>query len=136
MISKSTSQTMLSLLETVVTEGSGSNAKIPGYRIGGKTGTAQIIDGRYAQGKYIASFVAVAPIDDPKLAMLVVVDEPSAGTIYGGSVAAPVAKSILEETFSYLEIAPNITDESENQIMQMVQVPDVKSKTIGEAGKF
>ncbi len=136
-ISKSTSQTMLSLLETVVTEGSGSNAKIPGYRIGGKTGTAQkIIDGRYAQGKYIASFVAVAPIDDPKLAMLVVVDEPSAGTIYGGSVAAPVAKSILEETFSYLEIAPNITDESENQIMQMVQVPDVKSKTIGEAGKI
>ncbi len=51
-------------------------------------------------------------------------------------MAAPVAKSILEETFSYLEIAPNITDESENQIMQMVQVPDVKSKTIGEAGKI
>lgn len=134
-ISKETSDTLLSLMETVVSEGSGSRAKVPGYRVGGKTGTAlKIIDGRYAQGKYIASFVGVAPIDDPQLVILVNVDEPS-GTYYGGTVAAPVAQSILEETFNYLEIPPQYTeDELEGNIPKVI-VPDLRNLLIGEAGR-
>lgn len=136
-ISKQTSDTMLSMMETVVTEGSGTRAIVPGYRIGGKTGTAEkVIDGVYAKGKYIGSFVAVAPIDDPKLAILVIVDDPSAGTHYGGSVAAPVAQAVLEETFNYLEIAPTISDEDEDEIMQNIQVPDVRNENIGDAGRI
>lgn len=136
-ISKQTSDTMLKLMESVVVDGSGSRAIIPGYRIGGKTGTAEKIqDGRYAKGKYIASFVAVAPIEDPKIAMLVVVDEPSAGTYYGSSVAAPVARNILEETFNYLEIPPQITDEDREKMTDIVQVPDLRNKNIGEAGRI
>ncbi len=135
-ISKETSDTMLSLMETVISDGSGANSYIPGYRIGGKTGTAQkIIDGRYRQGKYIGSFVAVAPIEDPKIALLVVVDEPS-GTYYGGSVAAPAAREIFEDTFNYLEIPPKYTKKEKEEIESLVKVPDVRNKKIGEAGKI
>ncbi|MDR7870087.1 MAG: stage V sporulation protein D [Tissierellaceae bacterium] len=134
-VSKETSDTMLSLMETVVSDGSGSRAKVSGYRVGGKTGTAQkIIDGRYAQGKYIASFIGVAPIDDPKVVILVIVDEPG-GTYYGGSVAAPVAKNILEEIFNYLEIPPQFDDKDLEQNIQNVVVPDLRNLIIGEAGK-
>lgn len=135
-ISKETSDTMLSLLETVVSDGSGSRAYIPGYKVGGKTGTAQKVEGKgYKQGAYIGSFVAVAPIENPKIAMLVVVDEPQ-GTYYGGSVAAPVAKSILEDTFNYLEIPPKFTKEEKEEIEELVDVPDIRNKKIGEAGKI
>lgn len=135
-ISNETSETMLSMMETVVSEGSGNRAYIPGYRVGGKTGTAQkIIDGRYAQGKYIASFIGVAPIDNPQIVILVTVDEPSTGTYYGGSVAAPVAKNILEEIFNYLEIPPQYDEDEMNQSAQMIEVPDLKNMKIGDAGK-
>lgn len=134
-ISKTTSDSILKMMETVVSKGTGKNAYIPGYRVGGKTGTAQkIIDGKYAQGKYIGSFVAVAPVDDPQVAILVVVDEP-VGIYYGGSVAAPVAKSVLEETLQYLEIPPVFTDEEKEKIEEKVIVPDVRNKKIGEAGE-
>lgn len=135
-ISETTSKTMLDLLESVVTVGSGTRAQIPGYRVGGKTGTAQkVIDGRYAPNKYIGSFVAVAPIDDPKIAMIVIVDEPGTGVYYGGSVAAPIAKSILEETLNYLEIPPTYTDKDKDKIIGKVIVPDVRNRKIGDAGK-
>lgn len=135
-ISKETSDTMLSLLESVVKDGTGSRAYIPGYRIGGKTGTAQkIIDGRYAKGKYIGSFVAVAPIEDPQIVISVIVDEPGAGYNYGSITAAPAAKSILEDTFNYLEIPPKYTEEEKEMINQKTIVPDVRNKVIGEAGE-
>src|SRR5699024_9992757 len=135
-LSKETSDTMLSLMETVVSDGSGSRAQVPGYKIGGKTGTAQkIIDGRYAQGKYIGSFLAVAPTDEPRIAMLVIVDEPS-GQFYGGSTAAQVAQSIFEEIFNYLEIAHEIDKDSEEEIIDIVKVPDIRGKSIGEVGKI
>lgn len=135
-VSEKTSETMLSLMETVVTDGSGSRAYVPGYRVGGKTGTAQkVIDGIYAQGKYIGSFLAVAPIDDPKVAILVIVDEPS-GQYYGGSTAAPVAKSILEDIFNYYEIPPQYTDKDEDESLGIVILPDVRNKAVEEAGKI
>ncbi|WMM23361.1 penicillin-binding transpeptidase domain-containing protein [Tissierella sp. MB52-C2] len=135
-ISESTSKTMLELLENVVRDGTGTSAYIPGFRVGGKTGTAQkIIDGKYAPGKYIGSFVAVAPADDPKVAILVIVDEP-VGQYYGGTVAAPVAKSVLEETLSYLEVAPKFTKDEKEMVSETVTVPDIIGKNIGEAGKI
>src|SRR5699024_9122836 len=79
-LSEETSKDILGILETAVSDGTGNRAYVPGYRIGGKTGTAQkVIDGKYAPGKYISSFAAVAPADDPKIVVLVVVDEPSFG---------------------------------------------------------
>lgn len=95
------------ILKTVVTEGgTGVNAALDGYSVGGKTGTAQKIDksGTYAKGRYIASFVGVAPADHPELAILVVVDEPSQH--YGSIVAAPAFRQIALETLSYLNIPP------------------------------
>ncbi len=135
-LSEKTAGTMLKLMESVVAEGTGSNAYIPGFRVGGKTGTAQkIVDGRYVQGKYMASFIALAPANDPKIAVLVVIDEPSTGQYYGGTVAAPVAKNVINETLKYLETTPQFTEKEKEKIPDKVIVPDVRNMEIGEAGK-
>lgn len=135
-ISESTAKTLLELMEGVVSEGTGSNAYVPGYRVAGKTGTAQkIVDGRYAPGKYIGSFVAIAPADDPKIAVLVIVDEPK-GIYYGGSVAAPVAGDLIEETLTYLEVERKYTEEEKEKYENTEIVPDVRNMKIGEAGKI
>ena len=134
-ISEKTSETMLKVLEGVVKNGTGRKAYIPGYRVGGKTGTAlKIIDGRYAPGKYIASFGAIAPIDDPKLAVLVVIDEP-VGVYYGGTIAGPVVQSVIEESLNYLEVKPIFTEEEKGLIDEKIVVPDVRNKKINEVGK-
>lgn len=134
-ISKETSDALLSMMETVVSEGSGSRAQVPGYRIGGKTGTAlKIVDGIYAKGKYIASFVGVTPIEDPQFVILVNVDEPE-GVYYGGTVAAPVAQSVLAEIFNYLEMPPKFSDKELEGNIQKVVVPDLRNLMIGEAGR-
>jgi stage V sporulation protein D (sporulation-specific penicillin-binding protein) len=135
-ISKTTSDTMLNMMESVVSNGTGKNAYVPGYRVAGKTGTAQkIIDGRYAPGKYIGSFIAIAPANNPQIAILVIVDEP-VGIYYGGSVAAPVAAKVIEETLSYMEIKPEFTEEEKEKFEYIVKVPDVRNKKIGDAGKI
>lgn len=134
-ISESTAKTILKLMEGVVSEGTGSNAYVPGYRVAGKTGTAQkIVDGRYAPGKYIGSFIAIAPADDPKIAILVIVDEP-VGIYYGGSVAAPVAGKLIEETLNYMEVEKKFTEEEKKKFENTEIVPDVRNLTIGEAGR-
>ncbi|WFA09627.1 PASTA domain-containing penicillin-binding protein [Tissierella sp. Yu-01] len=135
-LAEKTSETMLKLLEGVVKDGTGRKAYIPGYRVGGKTGTAEkIIDGRYADGKYIASFGAIAPVDDPKIAVLIIIDEPS-GVYYGGTIAGPVAKSVIEDTLNYLEVEPKFTEDEKELIEQKIIVPDVRNKKIGDAGKL
>lgn len=135
-ISEGTAETLLKLMEGAVSEGTGSNAYVPGYRVAGKTGTAQkIIDGRYAPGKYIGSFVAIAPANDPKIAVLVIVDEPE-GIYYGGSVAAPIAGDLIEETLNYLEVSREFTEEEKEEFQYTEIVPDVRNLTIGEAGKI
>lgn len=136
-ISEETSKTLLQILESVVSEGTGKNAYVPGYKVGGKTGTAQkVIDGRYADGKYIASFAAVAPADDPKIAMLVVIDEPSNGAYYGGQIAAPVAAQVIKETLNYLGVDPEFTEEEEKENEnKTITVPDLMNKPITEASK-
>lgn len=96
-ISEKASRTLAEMLEGVVKEGSGKKAYIEGYKVGGKTGTAQKYeDGHIAQGKYVSSFVGFFPANNPKYLALIIVDEPT-GTYYGSAVAAPVAKEIFED---------------------------------------
>ncbi|MEN6471499.1 MAG: penicillin-binding transpeptidase domain-containing protein [Clostridiaceae bacterium] len=126
-ISEETSATVRAILESVVTEGSGRNAGIPGYRVGGKTGTAQKYEnGRVADGKLIASFIGFAPADDPEFVCLLLVDEPQVGTVFGSTVAAPFVKVILEETLRHYGYLPEGSGES-------VTVPDVTGLSVSDA---
>jgi stage V sporulation protein D (sporulation-specific penicillin-binding protein) len=105
-ISEKASKIMREMLEGVVKEGSGKKAYIEGYRVGGKTGTAQKYEnGRIAAGKYVSSFVGFFPANEPKYLALIIVDEPQ-GTYYGSAVAAPVAKEIFEDIITIKNIKP------------------------------
>ena len=95
-----TSQTMREMMEAVVLHGGGRNAQIPGYRVGGKSGTSQKLDSADEKAR-IASFVAVAPIDDPQFLCLICLDEPHSWTTAGGSLSAPVCAEVLEQTLVY-----------------------------------
>ncbi len=109
-IDSATDKTLVGLLEQVVVSGGGSKAAVKGYRIAGKTGTAQKIrdDGSgYMDGRYIASFCGFAPVEDPQLAVLVMIDDPGTGNYYGGQIAAPVASRIFAQLFRYLHIEPS-----------------------------
>jgi len=137
-ISEETSKTLMGILETVVSEGTGKSAYVPGYRVAGKTGTAQkVVDGKYADGKYVASFVAIAPANDPKIVVAVIVDEPSNGAYYGGQIAAPVAGEVVKDVLNYLNVEPQFTDEEKkSNEKENVTVPDVRNKNIKEASKI
>jgi len=105
------SKTVLEWMESVVDKGSGSGVKIEGYRIAGKTGTSQkALNGSYTSKK-VCSFVATLPVNDPKYAVLVVVDEPSKSYAYGSTVAVPVAKEIIESLIVIEKIPPKIKNE-------------------------
>ncbi|MTH06600.1 stage V sporulation protein D [Turicibacter sanguinis] len=106
-ISQETSDTMRYALEMVGAQGSGKGAYIDGYRVGGKTGTAQKArNGAYVSGEYILSFVGIAPMDDPQLVVYVAIDNPKNTIQYGGVVAAPIARSILAEALPYIGVEP------------------------------
>ncbi len=101
-------RTVVNWMETVVQKGSGKGLQIPGYRLGGKTGTAQKAhNGIYIPGARICSFVAVLPIEDPRYVVLVVVDEPQGGNAYGSTVAVPVARQIVEALLVIEKIPPS-----------------------------
>ncbi len=108
-ISPETARSVTKILEGVVTDGTGTNAAIPGFRVAGKTGTAQKIDprtGTYSASRFVASFTGYAPADNPQLAMIVVIDEPQ-GDTRGGAVAAPVFSRVGEQVLSYLGVPSN-----------------------------
>ena len=129
-ISKETSEKVLSMMESVVSEGTGKNAKVAGYRIGGKTGTSE--DG-VNTNKYVTSFLGVAPIDNPQVVLLVTLYNPTGeGGHQGGGVAAPVGGQILSEVLPYLEV----NKVEENEIVEEVQAPDVLGKSLVEAEKI
>ena len=133
-ISEDTSKKIAQILQGVVENGSGSNAYIPGYRVGGKTGTAQKYgeDGRIIQGRHIASFIGFAPADDPQVIVLFAVDEPQVAVDFGSVVAAPYVQMILKDTLPYLGVEP-IFDEETAELNKKVEVPDVIGKELGEA---
>lgn len=104
-IREETSHKMRYALEHVVALGGGRSAYIEGYRIGGKTGTAQIAqNGNYLENEYILSFIGVAPIDNPEIVIYVAVDRPRSTIQYGGTVVAPIAKKMLEDILPYLNV--------------------------------
>ena len=115
-----TSQTMREMMEAVVLYGGGRNAQIPGYRVGGKSGTSQKLDSADEKAR-IASFVAVAPIDDPQFLCLICLDEPHSWTTAGGSLSAPVCAEVLEQTLVYKGI-PRAAD-SGNADAQTAALP-------------
>ncbi|OGO85850.1 MAG: hypothetical protein A2Y24_00505 [Clostridiales bacterium GWE2_32_10] len=130
-ISEKTSDVLREYLESVVTEGTGSKALIEGYRIGGKTGTSEKLPRN--SGKYVASFIAFAPVEDPKFVILVIVDEPSMGGYYGGSVAAPTAKACMEEILKYMGIPKmksEITTTNVKLDNQMLMLSDYIDKNL------
>ena len=106
-ISEQTSATMCQLMEGVVTEGTGKHAAVNGYFVGGKSGTSQKLDSE-DEGARISSFVAVAPIDQPRLAVLVCLDEPHSWTTSGGTLSGPVCAEVLEKALPYLGIEPEV----------------------------
>ena len=129
-ISPQTSATMRRLLEDVVALGGGKNAYIPGYHVGGKTGTAQVyVDGVVSRDTHIGSFVGFAPANDPRIAVLVVVDEADVPSDFGSVTAAPYARRILEKALAYLGVAPD----TEAPPARQVTVPDVTGMTVDEA---
>ena len=132
-ISKETSEKVLSMMESVVSEGTGKNARVAGYRIGGKTGTSE--DG-VNTNKYVTSFCGVAPIDNPQAVVLVTLYNPTGErtVINGGGVAAPVGGQIFSEILPYLEVNKGNTDEVE--VAEQVTTPDVIGKTVTEAEKI
>lgn len=106
-VSPETARTVTSILEGVVTDGTGAKAAIPGFRVAGKTGTAQKIDprtGAYSSTLFVGSFVGFVPADNPRLAMIVLIDEPQ-GEAWGGTVAAPVFRRVGEQVLNYLGVS-------------------------------
>ncbi len=105
-VSPETAHTVTKILEGVVTDGTGGKAAIPGFRVAGKTGTAQKIDSRtgsYSVSRFVTSFAGYVPADNPRLAMIVVIDEPQ-GDAWGGTVAAPVFSRVGEQVLNYLGV--------------------------------
>lgn len=128
-VSEATSQKMRDYLVGVVANGGGSKAGVAGYSVGGKTGTAQkYAGGTIAQGKYISSFIGFAPAENPKYAVLMIVDEPQGYMYYGSLVAAPYAGSVFKKIFDYEDIAPTALPETE-----YVAMPDVVGETPADA---
>lgn len=127
-ISESTSKTVISMMEQVVERGTGKNAYIAGYRVAGKTGTSEKLT---KDNEFIASFVGFAPANDPKIAVLIVIDEPQVYNHGGGAIAAPVANEVLEQSLRYLNIEPVYTDEELAKLS--ASAPDVKGLSVAEA---
>lgn len=125
-ISKQTSEQVRSMMEYVVSKGTGGNAYIEGYSVGGKTGTAE--QGTGESTWYVASFVGIAPANNPEISVLVALFDPKGASHGGGAIAAPVVKNIIEDTMRYLQIQPNGTSENVGVI-----VPEVRGLTIDEA---
>ncbi len=132
-IKPETSAVMRTLLENVVENGGGKNAAVPGYRIGGKTGTAQVYkDGRVVSNVHIGSFLGFAPIDQPRFAVLVTVNEAKVPVDFGSATAAPFASQIMAEVLNYLGVRKADPDATEPPA---VTVPDVRGLTVAEARK-
>ncbi|MDR0885922.1 MAG: PASTA domain-containing protein [Clostridiales Family XIII bacterium] len=133
-ISKQTSDEVREVMQYVVDEAGGQVAKIPGYDIGGKTGTAQkVVNGAFSRDKVVGSMITMAPMSDPQFTVLVVVDEPTIGS-FGSTTAGPGVREITENILKYLNVKPNYS-EKEAKALQVgtKTVPDVNGKVLSEA---
>ena len=132
-ISKQTSDIMREILEGVVGDpkGTGNNAYVRGYRVGGKTGTSETT----REDVYIASFCGFAPANDPKVVVLVALFNPRGDSHMGGVIAAPVVGKIIEDTLNYMQVERQYTEEDIKALSKTVFVPEVRKKTVGDAVK-
>jgi len=130
-MSKDTSDLLRELLEGVVNDGTGRNAYVSGYRVAGKTGTSQTTE----QDRYIASFCAFAPADNPAVCVLIMLDDPKGDSHMGGAIAAPVAQKLIEEIMTYMEIERRFSERDLKERVQQVVIPDLQHLTLEEAVK-
>lgn len=139
-IKESTSEKVRYALESVVANGTGRNAYIEGYRVGGKTGTAQKVkDGKYMVGNYILSFIGFMPADDPQILVYVAIDNPKGVVQYGGTVAAPIVRNVLLSAMDILNIEPRKEYMSKKynwDDIKYVKLPNVVGMDIKEARKM
>ncbi|MFA9398757.1 MAG: stage V sporulation protein D [Clostridiaceae bacterium] len=134
-LTEDVSSQLRGLLEQVISQGGGSKTYIEGYHIAGKTGTAQVVqNGVYASGKYISSFVGMAPADNPKITILVSIVEPDPSNYYAGQIATPVAKQVFYDIFNYKSYEVD-ADESdvEQSLLKDIMVPEIRGLTNEEA---
>lgn len=133
-VTKETSDLMKQLLETVVSEGTGSRAYLAGYHIGGKTATSEKLP--RSSNKYISSFLGFAPADNPQVIGIVLIDEPE-GIYYGGTIAAPVIAEVYEDALPYLGIEPSYTEaEVKKNNIGTMRMPDLAGMTKAEVKKM
>lgn len=130
-ISKETSEKMIDMLESVVSDGTGKYAQVKGYSIAGKTGTSEI--DTVKNKNYVASFAAIAPTESPEVVVLVTLYKPRGENRSGSKVAAPVVAQILKEVLPYLEIPSDTTEDGSNS--ETKELPSVVNKTVAEAKK-
>ena len=132
-ISKQTADKVKSMMESVVTEGTGRHAAVTGYSIGGKSGTSEPIYTNTEDG-YVASFVAISPIEDTQVVILVTLYDPPKDNHQGGTLVAPVVSQMLTEILPYLGIPS--TDTETEDTSNLITVPDIRNKTVAEAQKI
>lgn len=133
LISEKTSQSICNMMKLVVNK-TAMYSFVPGYDIGGKTGTAQkFLNGSIARGKYVSSFIGTYPASNPEYVLLFCVDEPSAGAYYGSVVAAPYGKEIFTNLFKYLNISPINQEKDEKKLEKNITMPDLIGKSLTEA---
>lgn len=131
-ISADTANKIKDMMKSVVETGGGKYAQVKGYEIGGKTGTSEA-DPNHPENGYVASFLAIAPVDNTKIVLLLTLYAPKVKNYYGGSIAAPAVSQMLSEILPYLDIPSNNSDEGN---IELVSVPNITNKTIAEAQKI
>lgn len=131
-VSKQTSQEVKSMMESVVTQGTGRHAAVAGYSIGGKTGTSEPTYNKLDEG-YVASYVAISPVEDTQVVLLLTLYDPPKNNHQGGQLAGPVVSQMLSEILPYLGIPS--TEDSSSSNSSNITVPDVRNKTVTEAEK-
>ena len=134
-ISTETASKMLDMMESVVTDGTGSTGSVKGYSVGGKTGTSEPPVENKDYG-YVASFVAVSPAENPEVVILVALYDPQVKNYHGGTVSGPVVSKILSEVLPYLGISADKIDTGKSSSTSIITVPNIENKTVAEAQKI
>lgn len=134
-ISKNTAEQVKSMMESVVTSGTGRHAAVSGYSIGGKTGTSEPVYTRTEEG-YVASYVAISPIEDTQVVLLLTLYDPPKNNHQGGQLAGPVVSQMLSEILPYLGVPSSEEPSTDNSSNNTILVPDIRNKTIAEAEKI
>lgn len=134
-ISKETAQEVKSMMESVVTIGTGKHAAVSGYSIGGKTGTSEPVYNKTEEG-YVASYVAISPVEDTQVVLLLTLYDPPKSNHQGGQLAGPVVSQMLSEILPYLGIPSNENSSDSSSSDNLIVVPDVRNKTVSEAEKI